>query len=221
MPRSGIQAEEPVFTFTLNDFLNNKEFIENEIVLTVEGRRANRTSYTHIEEIVRKTAKLPKDEKIEEQFSCYRLEVPNRWYIRCTKEELAEKLNYQVTKGKLMADGPELTFRFLKKSEEVTRVRFLWVPPNLQLEAIKRLAETVFGPDVKVTRPEERRDLSRIDISSQSERRGIYPTISHTKRLRSMGRKKRHPSWCPLREGGRGATTATRQNTGQTSAITR
>ena len=77
MAKPGIQAEEPVFTFTLDDFLNNKEFVENEIVLTVEGRGANRTTYTDVEEIVRKTAKLLEEEKVEEQFSCYRLEVPN------------------------------------------------------------------------------------------------------------------------------------------------
>ena len=163
MTRPGIQAEEPVFTFTLDDFLNNKEFVENEIVLTVQGRGANRTTYTHVEEIVRKTAKLSKEEKVEEQFSCYRLEIPTRWYIRCKKEDLVEKLNNQSTKGKVTAEGSKLTFRFQKKSEEVTRVRLLWVPPNLQLGAIKRLAETVFGPEVTVTRPEERRDLSRID----------------------------------------------------------
>ena len=101
MATPGIQAEEPVFTFTLDDFLNNKEFVQNEIVLTIEGRGANRTSYTNIEEIIKKTAKIPKEEKIEEQFSCYRLEVPNRWYIRCKKEELVEKLNNQTIKGKI------------------------------------------------------------------------------------------------------------------------
>ena len=35
MAKPGIQAEEPVFPFTLDDFLNNKEFVKNEIVLTV------------------------------------------------------------------------------------------------------------------------------------------------------------------------------------------
>ena len=115
MAKPGIQAEEPVFTFTLGDFLNNKEFVENEIVLTVEGRGVNCTTYTHVEEIVRKTAKLSKEEKIEEQFSCYRLEIPNRWYIRCKKEDLVEKLNNQTTKGKIAAEGSELTFRFQKK----------------------------------------------------------------------------------------------------------
>ena len=173
----------------MDDFLNNKEFIENEIVLTVEGHGANRTSYTHVEEIVRRTAKVSKDEKIEEQFSCYRLEVPNRWYIRCIKEELAEKLNNQVTKGKLIADGPELKFRFLKKSEEVTRVRLLWVPLNLQLDAIKRLAETVFGPDVKVTRPEERRDLSRIDISMPIREEGDIPYYIPYQKINEYGKK--------------------------------
>ena len=56
MARAGIQAEKPVFTFTLDDFLDNKEFIENEIVLTVKGRGANRTTYTNIEEIVKKNS---------------------------------------------------------------------------------------------------------------------------------------------------------------------
>ena len=203
MAKPGIQAEEPVFTFTLDDFLNNKEFVENEIVLTVEGRGANRTTYTDVEEIVRKTAKLSEEEKVEEQFSCYRLEVPNRWYSRCKNEELVEKLNNQTTKGRITAEGSELTFRFQKKSDEVTRVRILWVPPNLQLGAIKRLAETVFGPEVTVTRPEERRDLSRGGL----ERRGIYHTISHKRKSTSMENRKRHLSWCLSREDGRGATT--------------
>ena len=77
MARAGIQAEKPVFTFTLNDFLDNKEFVDNEIVLTVEGRGANQTTYTNVEDIVKKVAQLPKEEKIEEQFSCYRLEDTN------------------------------------------------------------------------------------------------------------------------------------------------
>ena len=203
MAKPGIQAEEPVFTFTLDDFLNNKEFVDNEIVLTVEGRGANHTTYTHVEEIVRKTAKLSEEEKVEEQFSCYRLEVPNRWYSRCKNEELVEKLNNQTTKGRITGEGSELTFRFQKKSDEVTRVRILWVPPNLQLGAIKRLAETVFGPEVTVTRPEERRDLSRGGL----ERRGIYHTISHKRKSTSMENRKKHLSWCLSREDGRGATT--------------
>ena len=111
MAKSGIQAEEPVFTFNLKDFLHNKELVENELVLTTEGRGVNRTSHTNVEEIIRKTANISKEENIEEQFSCYRLEVLNRWYIRCNKEELVEKL--------------------MKKSELVTRVRLLWVPPNM------------------------------------------------------------------------------------------
>ena len=189
MTRPGIQAEDPVFTFTLDDFLNNKEFVENEIVLTVQGRGANRTTYTHVEEIVRKTAKLSKEEKVEEQFSCYRLEIPTRWYIRCKKEDLVEKLNNQSTKGKVTAEGSELTFRFQKKSEEVTRVRLLWVPPNLQLGAIKRLAETVFGPEVTVTRPEERRDLSRIDISMSIRDEGDIPYYIPYKKINEYGKQ--------------------------------
>ena len=97
-------------------------------------------------------------EKVEEQFSCYRLQIPTRWYIRCIKEDLVEKLNNQTTKGRVTPEGSELTFQ--KKSEEVTPVRLLWVPPSLQLAAIGRLAEAVFGPEVTVTR-----DLSRIDFS--------------------------------------------------------
>ena len=79
MARSVIQAEKPVFTFNLDDFLNNKEFEENELVLTVEGRGANRTSYINVEEMVKKTAGLEANENIEQQFSCYRLESPNKW----------------------------------------------------------------------------------------------------------------------------------------------
>ena len=189
MARSGIQAEKPVFTFTLDDFVDNKEFIDNEIVLTVEGRGANRTTYINIEEMVKRTAKLPKEEKIEEQFSCYRLEDPTRWYIRCTKEELVSKLNNQTTKGRVSPEGSELTFRFKKKSEETTRVRLLWVPPNLQLGAVKRLAEAVFGPDLTVTRPEERRDLSRIDISMSIRDEGEIPYYIPYKKINQYGKE--------------------------------
>ena len=148
MAKAGIQAEKPVFTFTLDDFVNNKEFTDNEIVLSVEGRGANRTTYINIEEVVKRTAKLTKEEKVEEQFSCYRLEDPTRWYIRCTTEDLVNKLNNQITKGRVSPEGSELTFRFKKKSEETTRVRLLWVPPNLHLGAVERLAESVLaGPN--------------------------------------------------------------------------
>ena len=61
MAKSGIQAEEPVFTFNLKDFLHKKEFVENELVLTVEGRGVNRTSYTNVEEIIRKPANISKE----------------------------------------------------------------------------------------------------------------------------------------------------------------
>ena len=190
MARAGIQAVKPVFTFTLDDFLDNKEFIENEIVLTVEGRGANRTTYNNIEEIVKKTAQLPKEEKIEEQFSCYRLEIPTRWYIRCTYVvHTLYKLNNQTTKGRVSPEGSELTFRFQKKNEEATRVRLLWVPPNLQLDAVKRLAETVFGPDLTVTRPEERRDLSRIDISMSIRDEGEIPYYIPYKKVNQYGKE--------------------------------
>ena len=188
MAKPGIQAEEPVFTFTLEDFLNNKEFVENEIVLTIEGRGANRTSYTNIEEIVRKTAKLSKEEKMEEQFNCYRLEIPNRWYIRCNNQELVEKLNNQTNKGRTTTDGPELSSHSKKKSE-VTRVRLLWVPPSLRLGAVRRLAETVFGPEVQVTRPEERRDLSRIDISMSIRDEGEIPYYIPYKKVTEYGKQ--------------------------------
>ena len=189
MARAGIQAEKPVFTFTLNDFLDNKEFVDNEIVLTVEGRGANRTTYTNVEEIVKKVAQLPKEEKIEEQFSCYRLEIPTRWYIRCTNESLVTKLNNQTTKGKVSPEGSELTFRFQKKCEEATRVRLLWVPPNLHLDSVKRLAETVFGQNLTVTRPEERRDLSRIDISMSIRDEDEIPYYIPYKKINQYGKE--------------------------------
>ena len=66
---------------------------------------------------------------------------------------------------KIRADGPELVFRFQRKAEEVTKLRLLWVPPNLHLDAVRRLAESVFRPEVTVERPNERRDLSRIDVT--------------------------------------------------------
>ena len=130
-----------------------------------------------------------KEEKIEEQFSCYRLEDPTRWYIQCTNEELVSKLNNQTNKGRVSPEGSELTFRFKKKSEETTRVRLLWVPPNLQLGAVKRLAETVFGPDLTVTRPEERRDLSRIDISMSIRDEGEIPYYIPYKKINQYGKE--------------------------------
>ena len=66
---------------------------------------------------------------------------------------------------KIRSDGPELVFRFQRRAEEVTKLRLLWVPPSLHLDAVRRLAESVFGPEVKVERPNERRDLSRIDVT--------------------------------------------------------
>ena len=148
MARAGIQP----ITFNLDDFLNKREFEDNEIVLIVEGKGANGTTYTNVEEAVRKTAQLPKGE-IKDEFSCYRLEQPNRWYIRGCTQELTDKLNNKTTKMRTKTAGPELVFKFQRKAEEITKLRMLWVPPNLHLDAVRRLAESVFGPEVTVERP--------------------------------------------------------------------
>ena len=87
MARAGVQPDQPVPTFNLDDFLNHKEFEENELVLIIEGRGANSTSYTNVEDAVRKTAQLAEERDMKEEFACYRLEQPNRRYIRgCTTE---------------------------------------------------------------------------------------------------------------------------------------
>ena len=77
-------------------------------------------------------------------------------------------------------DGPELVFKFQRKAEEVTRLRMLWVPPNLHLDAVRRLAESVFGPEVTVERPNERRDLSRIDVTMPIRDHGEIPYNKRT-----------------------------------------
>ena len=110
-------------------------------------------------------------------------------YIDSENESLVNKLNNQTTKGRVSPEGSELTFRFQKKSEEATRVRLLWVPPNLQLDAVKRLAETVFGPDLTVTRPEERRNLSRIDISMSIQDEGEIPYYIPYKKVNQYGKE--------------------------------
>ena len=74
-------------------------------MLTVEGRGANRTLYANVEEVVEKTAGIDLNENIEQQFSCYRLECPNKWYTRCINQELIDKLNNKVTKNRIVAGG--------------------------------------------------------------------------------------------------------------------
>ena len=84
MARAGIQPDQP-FVFNLDDFLNQREFEDNDFVLIVEGKGSNGTTYTNVEDAIKKLAQLPEGE-MQEQFACYRLKQPNRWYIRgCTK----------------------------------------------------------------------------------------------------------------------------------------
>ena len=104
-------------------------------------------------------------------------------------ESLVTKLNNQTTKGRVSPEGSELTFRFQKKCEEATRVRLLWVPPNLHLDAVKRLAETVFGQNLTVTRPEERRDLSRLDISMSIRDEDEIPYYIPYKKINQYGKE--------------------------------
>ena len=196
MARAGIQPDQTI-TFDQDDFLNKREFEDDELVLIVEGKGANGRERG-------KTAQLPEGE-IKDEFSCYRLEQPNLWYIRgctqeltepnrwyirgCTQEltepnrwyirgctqELTEKLNNKATKMRTEPDGPVLLFKFQHKAEEVTRLRMLWVPPNLHLDAVRRLAESVFCPEVTVERPNERRDLSSIDMTMPIRDHGEIP----------------------------------------------
>ena len=173
--------------FNLDDFLNKREFEDNELVLIVEGRGSNGTTYTNVEDAIKKTTQLPEGE-IQDQFSCYRLEQPNRWYIRGCTENMINKLNNKITNMKIKSDGPELVFRFQRKAEEVTKLRLLWVPPSLHLDAVRRLAESVFGPEVKVERPNERRDLSRIDITMPIRDQGEIPYYIPYKKTTEFGK---------------------------------
>ena len=138
MARAGIQPDQPVLTFNLDDFLNQKEFEENDLVLIVEGRGANSTTYTNFEEAVKITAQLAEKE-IKDEFSGYRLEQPNRWYIRGCTQELIDQLNYKIAKMKKRPHGLELVFKLQRKAEEVTKLRLLWVPPNLHLDTVRKL----------------------------------------------------------------------------------
>ena len=157
------------------------------LVLIVEGKGSNDTTYTNVEDAIKKLAQLPEGE-IHEQFACYRLEQPNRWYIRGCTQSMIEKLNNKSTKMKIRSDGPELVFRFQRKAEEVTKLRLLWVPPNLHLDAVRRLAESVFGPEVKVERPNERRDLSRIDVTMPIRDQGEIPYYIPYKKTTEFGK---------------------------------
>ena len=121
-PENG-ESRHPVLTFSIEDFLNNKEFEENELLLIVEGKGANSTTYTNIEEAVRKAAQLEKEKEIQDQFSCYRLEQPDRWYIRGCTQELIDQLNNKTTRMRIRPDGQELVFKFHLKAEEVTKLK--------------------------------------------------------------------------------------------------
>ena len=101
---------------------------------------------------------------------------------------MINKLNNKVTKMKIKSDGPELVFRFQRKAEEVTKLRLLWVPPSLHLDAVQRLEESVFGPEVKVERPNERRDLSRLDVTMPIRDQGEIPYYIPYKKTTEFGK---------------------------------
>ena len=81
-----------------------------------------------------------------------------------------------------MAEGPESTFKFMKKSEEA--------PTNLHLNAVKRLAELVFGPEVKVSRPNESRDISRMGVTMSLRDTEDIPYYISYQKINKYGIKK-------------------------------
>ena len=98
------------------------------------------------------------------------------------------KLNNKTIKMKTKTDGPELVFKFQRKAEEVTKLRMLWVPPSLHLDAFRRLAESVFCPEVTVERPNERREPSRIDVTMPIRDHGEIPYHIPYKKVTDFGK---------------------------------
>ncbi|GFS24480.1 hypothetical protein ElyMa_007004200 [Elysia marginata] len=142
---------------TLGDFEDQKIHEEDKILIKITGPKAMTCSWAQVHGAI--VTKLGPCQE-HRFYKLYRLEDPLKWFLLCNKEQLG-KLN-----GVCLAVGM-LMLNCIRRSEERTYFRLLWVPPRLKLESVKKiLSHALKEEDIKVDRPTDAIDASRVDVTT-------------------------------------------------------
>ena len=143
------------FVLMREDYDEGLVFDEDEILVVVTGPRAAAATYEDIHACLQqhfppRSATYP----------VYRLEEPDRWYFRANKAEA------DLIEGKNTGSAQRsLKFTFVRRTNEQTNFRLLWVDPRLKETKIKQVIEAVLGVTATVKRPTEARDCGRVDVT--------------------------------------------------------
>lgn len=127
------------------------------VVCQAEGPRSQTCSLDDVQRAITSVLGAPDGH----QWPIYRLMEAGRFYLHAVSSNTQKLKNKKIA----LKEKP-FTIRFIPEKEERSTFRLLWVPPTLKTESLQLMMEELLGSrDVQVSRPSDRKDLGRVDVS--------------------------------------------------------